>query len=1139
MAAETPLAAMLPSKYKDCDVTRLFPGFKHNKVLRFSRLFGSCKKQTTQSNKTIDTNTDNTDTRIEIKVLDPSEYPEATPSAPSSPNPNLSPSSGKINEEEIDLYEYWRYGPAKYWFDSLNVTEEVGDSFDYGFKVKPSTAPDVLSIEVDDPDETFHMIAQVPWESEIIWDNQDRHKIKSGRKGQAAGWVPSAMHRRASEYNQQVREPRIINPVSLPVPVKSTGRGRFDRNKQMTEESDPTWYSIFPVENDDLVYGMWEEDIVWDAESMSKIPKPRVLTLDLNDDNIILEIPKDINPNQDQANTLGRKSLTHHSAKEKKEMSKKAKLRFGKSGVIVETENVTPPPEESALTRKPWNVSNDEYYTYRTAPDVALKPNTANFIQHSTPAVELRQPFFPTYMNPIRLRQFHRPQLKRYSHGALAEPIFHFVESLVKNIKKKEKQREQDRLASGGGEMFFMHSASDLSGKDGEIVLAECSEEYPPLLNQVGMATKIKNFMRRKPTFSVEQLESELASKYEFGEAAIINSTSPFLGSLSHGDSLQAIENNMYRAPIYRHQVPFSDFLIIRTREKYSIREVETLFTVGQELPIIEVPGPNSKKANNFIRDFLQVYIYRMFWKSTDEPRRIRMEDIKKAFPLHSESSIRKRLKQCADFKRTGMDSNWWVLKSSSEFRLPPEAEIRTMVTPEQCCAYYSMLSAEQRLKDAGYGEKSLFAPEDEDDDEVQTKIEDEVKAAPWNTTRAFIAATKHKCLLELTGVADPTGCREGFSYVRVPNKPLLSKEESVKEPQPKKTVTGTDADLRRLKLSKAKSMLREYGVPQAKVDSLPRWEVIHLVRELSTRQVRAGDEASSNLVKFARGNRFSMAEHQEQNKIECQRLFELQNRVLGRDEVITTDEEESDEEDSDIEEMGKNIESILANGKSSIDLSYEKEEAERRELHKWIHNDNANSADDSQKMMKKSKSFKDGLDNVDEASSQEAPAPQSSKVLKIYRTFRDPNGREVVRIETVTKPAVVDNYIRIRTTKNDEEIKLYASLGENPTGEVSLKERKPRGRKKKIVTEAPVLSQATSPAPSTASDLIKTEDMKILINKRYIDTLEEDRKKRLKVTIPLKDIKKKRGTNKEQLDYLQKPGYKSTGRDRAARSTR
>ena len=49
-----------------------------------------------------------------------------------------------------------------------------------------------------------------------------------------------------------------------------------------------------------------------------------------------------------------------------------------------------------------------------------------------------------------------------------------------------------------------------------------------------------------------------------------------------------------------------------------------------------------------------QVFIYRLFWKSKDSPRRIKMEEIKKAFPSHSESSIRKRLKLCADFKRTG-----------------------------------------------------------------------------------------------------------------------------------------------------------------------------------------------------------------------------------------------------------------------------------------------------------------------------------------------------------------------------------------------------------------------------------------------------------------------------------------------------
>ncbi|MEJ1281450.1 TATA-box binding protein associated factor 1 [Cricetulus griseus] len=304
-------------------------------------------------------------------------------------------------------------------------------------------------------------------------------------------------------------------------------------------------------------------------------------------------------------------------------------------------------------------------------------------------------------------------------------------------IKEEPQQmREQERQASGGGEMFFMRTPQDLTGKDGDLILAEYSEENGPLMMQVGMATKIKNYYKR-------------------------------------------------------------------------------------------------------------VFIYRLFWKSKDRPRRIRMEDIKKAFPSHSESSIRKRLKLCADFKRTGMDSNWWVLKS--DFRLPTEEEIRAMVSPEQCCAYYSMIAAEQRLK---------------------------VRTAPWNTTRAFIAAMKGKCLLEVTGVADPTGCGEGFSYVKIPNKPTQQKDD--KEPQPvKKTVTGTDADLRRLSLKNAKQLLRKFGVPEEEIKKLSRWEVIDVVRTMSTEQARSGEGPMS---KFARGSRFSVAEHQERYKEECQRIFDLQN---------------------------------------------------------------------------------------------------------------------------------------------------------------------------------------------------------------------------------------------------------------------
>lgn len=63
--------------------------------------------------------------------------------------------------------------------------------------------------------------------------------------------------------------------------------------------------------------------------------------------------------------------------------------------------------------------------------------------------------------------------------------------------------REQERQAAGGGDMFFMRTPQDLTGKDGDLILAEYSEEYPPLIMQVGMASKIKNYYKRVSSFFV------------------------------------------------------------------------------------------------------------------------------------------------------------------------------------------------------------------------------------------------------------------------------------------------------------------------------------------------------------------------------------------------------------------------------------------------------------------------------------------------------------------------------------------------------------------------------------------------------------------------------------------------------------
>lgn len=43
---------------------------------------------------------------------------------------------------------------------------------------------------------------------------------------------------------------------------------------------------------------------------------------------------------------------------------------------------------------------------------------------------------------------------------------------------------------------------------------------------------------------------------------------------------------------------------------------------------------------------------------------------------------------------------------------------------------------------------------------------------------------------------------------------------------------------------------------------------------------------------------------------------------------------------------------------------------------------------------------------------------------MKIYRTFRDNEGKEYTRMEVVRKQAVIDAYVKIRTTKDEGFIK-------------------------------------------------------------------------------------------------------------------
>ncbi|XP_058793130.1 transcription initiation factor TFIID subunit 1-like isoform X2 [Phymastichus coffea] len=923
----------------------------------------------------------------------------------------------------------WRLGPAKYWFDLLGVPES-GDGFDYGFELADIIDENEYSFDEVDED-AFLMVSQMHWEDNIIWDIDDVAQ-KQQEITNCKDWAPMLTKNNSAFYQ--------------------------GKSETIETQNHSILYSNFPVENEELVYGLWESEIIWDAKAMRKILQPKILEFDPSDENIIFAIPEDSDPTSLSENVEAQskvKSIYVHTENIK--------------SILSQTGVIGPSEEEDTLTEKqlnldPFNISNDIYYMPKLTDKTSkLEANCQKHIPHSIPVLQLQASLIPTYMGPKRLRTFHRSPLKRYACGRLTQSESHAVIPLTKYISKKEKLRQE---ALKTGELFFMRSFADLSGRDGNLVLVEFSEEHPPLMNFIGMCSKIMNYYQGKPG------KDNGPPKYKYGETAYPQN-GLFLGNLAPGQSLQALENNMYRTPIYEHKVNETDFLVIRTRNHYYIRLIDALYVAGQQCPLLEVPAPNSKKIADFMKNFLQVFVYKTFSKSKSDPPKMHRDVLKKAFPTLKMPFIKKHLSSFADYNynKGGPDCFHWVLKST--FRLPLEDEIRSLVSPEQCCAYFSMVAAQQRLKDIGYGDKSAFVLQDKDmnDEEIQNKLDDEVKAAPWNTTRAYIDAMNGKCYLQLVGPVDPTGCGEGFSYVRVPKSVFKQDEQELKS----KKITGTEADLRSLSAKGAETILRSYGVRAEDLKKLTRWELIDAVRTLSTIREDRGEEG---FAKFSRSKRFSMAGCQQRYKEECQRIFDLQNLKLSSSEVLSSDDDTEylSEDLEEVEKMAENIEILLANqGKSDSLLEFEREEREREELLKML-------ADDESVKQKPIESKKNEAYDLNFN-------PHSPRSLKIHRTFRNTDGSEYIRTEIIHNSAVVDAYLQIRSTKDAAFIKQYAYEDE----ELELEKRKIKTqlkyiknremRKEKLQNQINVQTAHSHSIDSISNDVMDQLD----VNKRKL----------------------------------------------------
>jgi hypothetical protein len=396
------------------------------------------------------------------------------------------------------------------------------------------------------------------------------------------------------------------------------------------------------------------------------------------------------------------------------------------------------------LTQR-YNVSNDEAYDL-------LKENHQNRvrstigqlnIEHALPALRLQSPYYKTKLSTKEARSFHRPSL-------------HFsTEHEIRFDKIKYRKRKTYR---GKNVQEIFATTKDMSLSDGSnFIILEYSEEYPTVISNFGMGSRLINYYRRKNP------EDESRPKAEVGETHVLmpQDRSPFwnFGTVDPGELMPTLYNKMVRAPIFKHEPQNTDFLVVRSSydnaSRYYMRTIPYLYVVGQLFPVTEVPGPHSRKVTTAAKNRLKMICYRVVKRKADHA--IAVKDISTHFPENNDMQNRQKMKEFMSYQK---NSGLWEMKPGEG--VLDEVQIRGMIKPEDLCLLEAMQVGVRNLEDSGYA-KTV----EDDDEEGKDGMSLEQQLTPWVSTKNFLNATQGKAMLQLHGEGDPSGRGEAFSFVR------------------------------------------------------------------------------------------------------------------------------------------------------------------------------------------------------------------------------------------------------------------------------------------------------------------------------------------------------------------------------------
>lgn len=442
----------------------------------------------------------------------------------------------------------------------------------------------------------------------------------------------------------------------------------------------------------------------------------------------------------------------------KKNRERANREKFGRALAVARAE--TPLTTEELESR--YNLSNDKEYNVLIKNfHTKVRSTIGNLtIEHAPPASRLQSPFYPVKPNSDSLRELYRPKFAVRSNTTM----------LFSKPKVRKRKRDRGKDAS----QLFPRTEDLTVGDTAQFFFMEYSEEVPVALGRLGMGSKIINYYRKVTEQDTSRPKLPIGETHVLG----LEDRSPFwnFGYVENGNIVPTLYNQMIRAPIFQHDASPTDFLLVRSAgngsaQRYFLKSIGNLFTVGQTFPAVEVPGPHSRKVSSISKNRLRMIVFRLL--NADDHQRLLVKDISKHFPEHTDMQNRQRLKEFMEYRRSGEDQGFWKVKGQE--KAPSYDSTRRMISPEDICLLGSMQAAQQRFDDIESFRRerlsSLGATEREKEREKQKEHTEEsitLQLAPWNTTRNFIQATQGKAMLQIHGNADPSKNSNQFSFLKI-----------------------------------------------------------------------------------------------------------------------------------------------------------------------------------------------------------------------------------------------------------------------------------------------------------------------------------------------------------------------------------